>query len=128
MKPIEMKRHALSLTLRLLVFAAPLLLLFWYANNAFEYAKTQERHGDTGLGIAILLGLITLAMLLGFSVDLLIQIARKRWFAALVDAAILLALLMPFGWFACNWYGLTGHPACWLPLNGFGRVLEALNV
>jgi len=51
--------------------------LHWYAKNAFEYARAQEHHGHPGLGIAILLGFTSLVMLVGFFVDIVIQIRKK---------------------------------------------------
>lgn len=123
-----MKRTASAIVIRLLLFIAPLYLLRLFALNAFEQASRQEHRGDTGLGIAILLGMLTLTMLLGFFVDLIVQLKRKHPAGYLTDLAILLALLMPFGWFACNWFGLGEHLACKLPLDGFGAFLEWMNV
>ena len=97
-----MRNYVLPAVIRLLAFIAPLFFLHLYSRIAFEYASTQEHHGDTGLGIAILLGFLTLIMLGAFSIDLIIQIRKRRTLNYLTDALILLILLMPFGWFACN--------------------------
>ncbi|MEO8390071.1 MAG: hypothetical protein ABI893_11140 [Polaromonas sp.] len=122
-----MTKYPWSIIIRLIAFFAPLFLLHWYAKNAFAYAKTQEHHGDTGLGIAILLGLTSLVMLVGFFVDIVIQIRRKRMLNVLADVFILSLLLMPFGWFACNWYGGHDTSICAVPVDLFSRFLDWLN-
>lgn len=119
-----MKNYALPVAIRFLVFVAPLFLLHLYLRSAVEYAHTQEHHGDTGLGIAILLAFTTLFMLGGFLVDLIIQIRMKRPHTALTDAFIVLMLLMPFGWVACNWFGAHHSLACTVPIMFFGQVLS----
>jgi hypothetical protein len=124
----EMKKYAYAIVIRLLLFIVPLYLLNLFALNAFEHARRQEHHGDTGLGIAIVLGLVSLTMLMGFFIDLIVQVKRKWPAGYLTDAAIVLTLLMPFGWFACNWYGLNENIACKLPLAGFGSFLEWMNL
>lgn len=123
-----MKKYAYAIIIRMLLFITPLYLLNLFALNAFEQARQQEHHGDTGLGIAIMLGFVSLTMLLGFSIDLIVQVVRKRPAGYLTDAVILMALLMPFGWFACNWYDFRDSVACKLPLAGFGRFLEWMNL
>lgn len=123
-----MRKHAVAvaIALRIVLFLGPLCLLWLFAQRAFEHASRQEHRGDTGLGIAIVLGMVTLTMLAGFSIDFIVQAIRKRAVNALTDALILLILLMPFGWFACNWFGLGEHAVCRLPMDGFGIVLEWL--
>ena len=121
-----MRKHVIAVVVRAVLFLGPLCLLWLWADYAIEQASRQERRGDTGLGIAILLGLVTLTMLAGFSIDLIVQAARKRVVNALADGLIVALLLMPFGWFACNWYGLGEHAACRLPMTLFGSVLELL--
>lgn len=123
-----MKKTAYAIGLRLLLFIAPLYLLHLFALNAFEQARRQEHHGDTGLGIAIVLGFVSLMLLLGFFIDFIVQVKRKWPAGYLTDAVILLILLMPFGWFACNWFGLNKNIACKLPLAGFGSFLEWINL
>lgn len=123
-----MKKYASAIAVRLVLFLAPLYLLRLFALNAFEQASRQEHHGDTGLGIAIVLGMLSLTMLLGFFVDLIVQVKRKWPAGYWTDAIILLALLMPFGWVACNWYGLNENIACKLPLAGFGGFLEWMSL
>lgn len=90
--------------------------------------RAQERHGDTGLGIAILLGFITLMMLGAFLIDLIIQIRKRRPLTYVTDAFIVLMLLMPFGWFACNWLGSHQSFACHVPMVIFSRVLSWLHL
>ena len=123
-----MRNHVLPPVIRLMAFMTPLFLLHLYARNAFEYARTQERHGDAGLGIAILLGFITLVMLGAFLVDFIIQIRRRRPLSYLTSAFIVLLLLMPFGWFACNWLGLHQSLACRVPMVVFSQVLGWLHL
>jgi hypothetical protein len=93
---------------------------------AFEYARTQEHRGDTGLGIAILLGFLTLIMLGAFFIDFIIQIRKRQTLNYLTDALILLMILMPFGWFACNWFGVHNSIACKVPIVFFSHVLSWL--
>lgn len=121
-----MRNYVLPVAARLLAFIAPLFFVYLYARSAFEYARTQEHHGDTGLGIAILLGFMTFVMLGAFLIDLIIQIRKRRPSAYLTDGFILLMLLMPFGWFACNWFGLHNSLACRIPVVFFSQVLSWL--
>ena len=123
-----MRNHVLPPVIRLVAFMTPLFLLHLYSRSAFEYARTQERHGDAGLGIAILLGFITLVMLGAFLVDFIIQIRRRRPLGYLTSAFIVVLLLMPFGWFACNWLGLHQSLACRVPMVVFSQVLGWLHL
>ncbi|MEH6421069.1 hypothetical protein [Pseudomonas sp. CGJS7] len=123
-----MKQQALSALIRVSVFLAPLALLYWYAQNAFESARNQTHRGDTGLGIAVLLGFLALAMLLGFFIDLLVQIRRKRRLNVAADACVLAMLLMPFGWFACQWFGPPDSLVCKLPVAVFEGFLSGLKL
>ena len=123
-----MRNYVLPAVIRLLAFIAPLFFLHLYSRIAFEYASTQEHHGDTGLGIAILLGFLTLIMLGAFSIDLIIQIRKRRTLNYLTDALILLMLLMPFGWFACNWFGFHNSLACRVPIVFFSHALSWLHL
>ena len=103
-----MKKTLSAIFLRLALFVAPFVLLYLYAEHAFEHARTQEHHGDTGLGIAILLFFVAIVMLFGFFIDLLIHAYYRRAAIALVDIALLTLLLSPIGWFSCHWYGGDG--------------------
>ena len=123
-----MRNHVLPPVIRLVAFMTPLFLLHLYSRSAFEYARTQERHGDAGLGIAILLGFITLVMLGAFLVDFIIQIRRRKPLGYLTSAFIVVLLLMPFGWFACNWLGLHQSLACRVPMVVFSQVLGWLHL
>jgi hypothetical protein len=123
-----MTKYPWSVVIRLIVFIAPLFLLHLFAQHAFEYASRQEHHGDTGLGIAILLGFVSLILLMGFLVDIVIQIRKKRMLNYLADAFILAMLAMPFGWFACNWFGGNDSLVCMVPVNVFGHVLGWLHL
>ena len=123
-----MRNYVLPVAIRFLTFIAPLFLLYLYSQSAVEHARTQERHGDTGLGIAILLGFMTLIMLGAFLVGLIIQIRKRRPHTALADAFIVLMLLMPFGWFACNWFGSRHSLVCKRPMVFFSHVLSWLHL
>jgi uncharacterized membrane protein len=97
-----MSKYPWSVIVRFIAFIAPLFLLHLYAQYAFDHARAQERHGDAGLGIAILLGFICFVLITCFIVDFVIQIRKKRVLNFLADAFILIILLMPFGWFTCD--------------------------
>lgn len=123
-----MTKYPWSVFIRCIVFFTLFLLLHAYSENAFEYARTQEHRGDTGLGIAILLGFTSLMMLVGFFTDLIIQAKKRGILNCLVDAFILVILLMPFGWFNCNWYGISDKIYCKIPLELFSRFLNWMSL
>ena len=112
---------------RLVAFAAPLCALLLYAQHSFEHARTQQHHGDTGLGIALLLGMLTLCMLVAFAIDLVWQVTRRAAAVAAFDALIVGILLVPFGWVGCNWHGLR-NPACSAADTLFGAFVAALEM
>ncbi|MGO1003476.1 hypothetical protein [Lysobacter sp. CA196] len=114
---------AAAIALRILLASAPLVALSVYAQYAFEQARAQEHHGDTGLGIAILLAFVCVGLILSFLVDLIVQIARKRVAASITSLLILAVLCVPFGWFACNWFDLRGSMACEQVGHAFGAFL-----
>ena len=116
---------AAAIALRVFLASAPLVALSVYARYAFEQARAQEHRGDTGLGIAILLAFVCVALILCFLVDLIVQIARKRVAASITSLLILAVLCMPFGWFACNWFDLRGSRVCEQVGNAFGAFLAA---
>lgn len=123
-----MRNRVLPAVVRLLAFVAPLFLLHLYSRSAFEHASTRPHHGDTGLGIAVLLGFLTLLMLGAFLIDVIIQIRKRRTLNYLADACILLMLLTPFGWFACNWFGFHDSSVCRLPIMFFNHALSWLHL
>lgn len=121
-------RYPWSVVIRIAAFVTPLLALLLYSRMAVAYASTLEHRGDTGLGIALLLGAVALLMLVGFFVDAVLQLVRRRHWNWITDALILALLLMPFGWVACNWFGVHESLACRVPITLFGAVLELLSL
>ena len=71
---------------------------------------------------------MTLVMLLGFIIDFVVQIRRRRTFNWLIDGLLIAVLLTPFGWFACNWFGGTEYLLCKVPMSLFGTVLDWLGL
>ncbi|WP_313272500.1 hypothetical protein [Stenotrophomonas sp.] len=114
--------------IRLAAFLLPLLALLLYTRLVAAHAAGQTHRGDTGLGIALLLGVVALLMLLGFSIDLLLQLVRARHRNALTDAFVIALLLMPFGWVGCNWFGVQQSTVCRLPIEAFSAVLGWLQL
>lgn len=127
-RPRAWARYPGSVLIRLAVFLLPLLALLLYARLAVAHAAGQTHRGDTGLGIALLLGAMALLMLLGFSIDLVLQQVRGRRWNALTDALIIVLLLMPFGWVGCNWFGAQESTICRPPMEAFSAVLEWLRL
>ena len=121
-------RYPWSPVIRIAAFVTPLLALLLYARIAAAHASSQQHRGDTGLGIALLLGAVALLMLVGFFVDAVPQLVRGRHWNWITDALILGLLLMPFGWVACNWFGVHESLACRAPISLFGAVLEKLSL
>jgi uncharacterized membrane protein len=114
---------ATAIALRLFLASAPLFAVYLYARYAFEQARGQEHRGDTGLGIAILLAFVCVALILCFLVDLIVQIARKRVAASITSLLILAVLCIPLGWFGCNWFDLGDNIVCEQVGNAFGAFL-----
>ncbi|WP_282268691.1 hypothetical protein [Stenotrophomonas sp. PS02298] len=121
-------RYPWSPVIRIAAFVTPLLALLLYARIAVAHASTQQHRGDTGLGIALLLGAVALLMLVGFFVDAVLQLVRGRHWNWITDALILGLLLMPFCWVACNWFGVHESLACRVPISLFGTVLALLSL
>ncbi|MNM58878.1 hypothetical protein D3C81_701200 [compost metagenome] len=71
---------------------------------------------------------MTPVMLLGFIVDFVVQIRRRRAFNWLVDGLLIALLMTPFGWFACNWLGGTEYLLCQAPMSLFDTALEWLGL
>jgi len=108
----------------------PAVMLGYYGAVRLSIAAdagTQHR-GDTGLGLAVLLGFICLGFIAGYSWDLIRQACKRRYALAWVDLLVLSVLLMPFGWVGCNWFGLSRTPVCWLPIHMFGAVIDLLGL
>jgi len=123
-----MTRPIYALVLRL---GLPLaVMLFYYGAVRYSIAADagSEHRGDTGLGLAVLLGLICLVLIAGYTWDLIRQALRHRYALVCADLLVLSILLMPFGWVGCNWFGLTGSAVCWLPMHLFGSVIDLLGL
>ncbi len=123
-----MSRYPWSVITRLLVFFLPLLALYLLSLWSSAQTAGQTQRGDGAMGIALLLGAMTLVMLLGFVVDCARQFTRGRTLNGLVDLLLIALLMSPFGWFACNWFGGTGHQVCKVPVSVFSWVLEWLGL
>lgn len=117
-----------SLLIRIGLFLLPLGGWLLYTRLAVAHAAGQSNRGDTGLGLALLLGLLVLVMLFGFCVDALVQLLRRRTWNWLLDGLIIAVLLMPFGWVACNWFGGRDSLLCGLPMTVFDAVIEWLSL
>ncbi|WP_269789837.1 hypothetical protein [Stenotrophomonas sp. Iso1] len=123
-----MSRYPWSVIVRALVFFLPLLALYLFSRWSAEQVAGQAHRGDSALGIAVLLGAMTLVMLLGFCVDFVVQVKRRRTFNWLIDILLIVLLMTPFGWFACNWFGGGECKVCQVPMMVFATVLEWLGL
>jgi hypothetical protein len=123
-----MSRYPWSVIVRVLVFFLPLLALYLFSRWSALQMAGQAHRGDSALGIAVLLGAMTLVMLLGFIVDFVVQLWRRRTFNWLTDVLLIALLMTPFGWFACNWFGGNDYILCKLPTSLFGTVLDWLGL
>lgn len=123
-----MSRYPWSVIVRVLVFFLPLLALYLFSRWSAVQMAGQTHRGDSALGIAVLLGAMTLVMLLGFIVDFVVQLRRRRVFNWLIDVLLIGLLMTPFGWFACNWFGGNDHFLCKIPTSLFGTVLDWLGL
>lgn len=123
-----MSRYPWSVIVRVLVFLLPLLVLYLFSRWSAVQMAGQTHRGDSALGIAVLLGAMTLVMLLGFIVDFVVQLWRRRTFNWLIDVLLIALLMTPFGWFACNWFGGSDYFLCRIPMSLFGTVLDWLGL
>lgn len=123
-----MSRYPWSVIVRVLVFFLPLLALYLFSRWSAVQMAGQTHRGDSALGIAVLLGAMTLVMLLGFTVDFVVQLRRRRAFNWLIDVLLIALLMTPFGWFACNWFGGNDYILCKMPTSLFGTVLDWLGL
>lgn len=87
---------------RFLIVAIPLLLLYGYAQLAFETNRKSEHPTDVGLGIALLLGFIFLLFFIGFAIDTIIRIKKKQYRTMLINAVFLLIFLLPILYIKCQ--------------------------
>lgn len=111
--------------------ALPLVVLLVYygvVRVSIAADAGPQHRGDTGLGLAVLLGFICLGSIAGYGWDLIRQALKRRYALVWADLLVLSVLLMPFGWVGCNWFGLSKHPVCWLPIHMFGAVIELLGL
>jgi membrane protease YdiL (CAAX protease family) len=87
--------------IRLLFVAVPLLLLYFYAQMAFEANRHKEHPTDAGLGIAILLVFILIVLFIGFLVDFIKNLRRKQYKIAGFDFCLLLLFTIPVIYIGC---------------------------
>lgn len=105
-----------------------LLLFYLYARYSIASAEGQTHRGDTGLGLALLLGLVCLCLLAGYFLDFIYQLAKRRRLLAITDAVVMLALMTPFAWVGCNMFGVHESLACQVPVQAFERLVPVLGL
>ncbi|MBO6200927.1 MAG: hypothetical protein J6N74_04830 [Chryseobacterium sp.] len=87
--------------LRLLIVAIPLLVLYFYAEIAFEANRKKEHPTDAGLGIVVLLAFILIILFGGFLIDLLVRLSRKEYKIALINVPFLIPFVIFIIYIAC---------------------------
>ena len=105
-----------------------MMVFYGFASLSISANAGREHRGDTGLGIAIVLGFLCFALLVGYLVDLVIQLVKRQPALVVADLLVLGALCIPFGWVSCNWYGMVDSAICRLPLRAFGALLNLLQI
>ena len=123
-----MKLLGWKFVLRLALPMAAMLVFYGFASLSISANAGREHRGDTGLGIAIVLGFLCFALLGGYLVDLVIQLFKRQPALVVADLLVLAVLCIPFGWVSCNWYGMVDSAICKLPLRAFGALLNLLQI
>ena len=123
-----MNRLGWKFFLRLALPVAAMLVFYGFASLSTSANAGREHRGDTGLGVAIVLGFLCFALLIGYLVDLVVQLVKHQPALVVADLLVLAALCMPFGWVSCHWYGMVDSTICWLPLHAFGALLNLLQI
>ena len=123
-----MNRLGWKFVLRLALPVAAMLVFYGFASLSISANAGREHRGDTGLGVAIVLGFLCFALLVGYLVDLVIQLFKRQPALVVADLLVLGALCIPFGWVSCNWYGMVDSAICRLPLRAFGALLNLLQI
>lgn len=95
---MSLKKHLL---IRLLATIVPLLLLYGYAQIAFEANRNREHRTDAGLGIAFLLFFILTILFIGFMIDLIVRYRKKEFKVMLLNLPFLIPLLLFVSYIAC---------------------------
>lgn len=88
--------------IRLLITAIPLLALYAYAEIAFQANREKEHPTDVGLGIAILLAFIAMALFIGFLADLILRLVRKEYKIALINIPFLIPFIIIITYISCQ--------------------------
>ena len=125
---LYMNRLGWKFVLRLALPVAAMLVFYGFASLSISANAGREHRGDTGLGIAIVLGFLCFALLVGYLVDLVIQLFKRQPALVVADLLVLGILCIPFGWVSCNWYGMVDSAICRLPLRAFGALLNLLQI
>ena len=114
--------------IRIVLPALALLLHYGFVRYSIAVNANQEHRGDTGLGLAVHLGFMCIGLAVGYVRDLIRQLRRRDRALVYTDLGVLAALLLPFGWVGCNWFGFANSVVCWLPVNAFGALVGALGL
>ena len=125
---LYMNRLGWKFVLRLALPVAAMLVFYGFASLSISANAGREHRGDTGLGIAIVLGFLCFVLLVGYLVDLVIQLVKRQPALVAADLLVLGVLSIPFGWVSCNWYGMVESAICRLPLRAFGALLNLLQI
>lgn len=88
--------------IRLLIVATPLLLLYFYSQQAIEANRHREHRTDVGLGIAILLFNILVLLLIGLLIDIVYRIRKKQYSIIIADIPFILLFVFPVLYVHCN--------------------------
>ena len=124
----RMSRASHPVLLRLILPMAVMLVYYGAVRLSIAADAGTQQRGDTGLGLAVLLGFTCLVLIAGYSWDLIRQALERRYALVRADLLVLSVLLMPFGWVGCNWFGISKSLVCWVPMHMFGAVIDLLGL
>lgn len=96
------------LLIRLLIAAAPLIGLYFWAEMAFRANRQKEHPTDVGMGVALMLIFVLSALFFGFITDFITRLIKKDYKVALTDVPFLLVFIVPILYLSCLWSGGDG--------------------